>query len=380
MASKNKITWNIDNWIKEYSFEETKDSAEVLIKNEEDFIKDYKNSTFRYDNWKENHKVIVIIDWEEEINEILVQRVKKDKEFYLKINSEKELLKSKLKEINSLWQDFSYFMPILEADNPEKTITEHKKSMKKWIFKVDNFTKNYKGFYNKKYLEKKSKNERWLKIFVDIIWNSALNAKAFREIAKEINNWENDISKIMKNLDETTTQILKPFVNFLIEYPKAIISVAWDEFFIFIPWIEEFWNSGNKTETNEILGNLSKKISDSNLKSRIIHSYDNDISFDNLDFLTEINKLFEGKLENRKIWLKQNILFNISDDLKKLILTNNLDIAELLKLLEKITDDFFKDFVKNIDETKIYSNVWWFIIDISKEKNNFTINIIKSEK
>jgi hypothetical protein len=182
----------------------------------------------------------------------------------------------------------------------------------------------------------------------------------------------------MKVADPVTTKILKPIKDFLSNNPSSIINIAWDEVFIFMPWINN-WEE-------KIISEISESFKNNDLKARITHSYDNDISFDNLDFLTEINKIFEEKLENTKFWLTKNIILNISDELKKEILysqnilsNNDSSLQTIQTIKDKIEIiNFNSDFIKNNDETKIYYDNWWLKIEIIKKDNRYEIYIKKS--
>ena len=345
-ASKEKINKNIKQWINKYEFRKIQKISKKMLKLENECIRKHKDNSFSYDGETE-HRIIVNINWENHINEILINRIKKDKKIVFHPENIWNDFKKKITEYNEIWNKWFYFlMPTLDIEKSEEIFEELNKSVKKWIIKTEYFTKNYKWFYAKKYLEKYSKWEKWLKIFIDIIWNWTLNFKSFKEIAKNVNSWEisiNNIDKLLNACNNITKDTIKIIKNFLEKNPNSIINITWDEIFIFIPWV-------NIWEEKNIINNISKNFHDNNLKARFISSFDNDISFNNLDFLTYINKFFEEKLENTKFWLNKNIILNIDDELKKDILfkeqyLNNLDTDNTYR------EERFKDFLTNKNQT-----------------------------
>jgi len=387
LASKSEIKWYINEWIKKYDFEEIILASKNIIEIKYKLIKENIDNTFSYNNWT-NHNIIIKI-WEEyEINEILINRIKKDKKVIFNPESIWEWIIENIKEYLKLWNDWFYFLTHrLKENNTEnnknkkdddKIFTELDNSVKKWIIKKDFFIKNHKWFHTKKYLEKSVKWKKWIKIFIDVIWNWLLNFEKFIEIAEEINKWEidkNNIDKLLHVCDSTSLKVIRAIKLFLVKNPKSIINIAWDEIFLFIPWKE-------KWDEDEIIDNLSNELKDENIKARFISSFHNDITFDNLDFLTSINKAFEEKFENNKFWLNKNIILNIYDELKKDILYKKeiIDkwVNENINLFYQINNLELDDFINNKGNKKYEHSYNLIDIEIIKKENSFIINISKN--
>jgi hypothetical protein len=288
------------------------------------------------------------------------------------------VLKSKIKEyIDNLNYWFDFIAPFTNKFQLDD-ITIIEKQIKEGIISTDFLQNTYKNTLSKEAIKVKSKQKKWLRIFIDIVDMWIMNISDFKNLAWDINSWKiwpENISSLLEAWKTATNKFQNLLVSLKKEYKDIQISLWWDEIFIFLPERDE---AKNKT----ILKDISEKLDGQDLVWRISSSTNknNEKIFDHLDWLTSVSKFFE-KIVERIINNDKNTIFNksVSNEtyLKELSLSSiniNIENSIQILLLEK-SDDFIINLQKSIDNNKIKEILSW------KSKTYFiSLNYFKKDK
>lgn len=384
--SKNNLAFSKEDNINKqlHSFDKLKQLSQEI----NDIKKELLNSETTFScSW--NNNLEIILNWE--INPVLHKKIRLWKKIFYKWklkNNAEELIKKYINLLNS-W--FSYFNPTLmeykdkDIKVIEKQWSKLNSSIQTWIIDTDSLVKNYKWFYSKLYIENVAKKNEWTKMFIDIMWNQLENMKEFIKAAKKVNNWKINSDNIQELLDictPVTKKIIEPLKLLITKYPQLIISIIWDEVYIFIENKYE-----EKNNISKIINDINIFYNEKNLKIRTTYTKSNKINFENLDLLTWINKYFENKVEE-VTWISLNKSLNvdISDEIKKeLFQGKNLEknYKNLTSILDEIdfTSDEINLFFKNEIIRKISLEYWWLDIILVKNKDwHYYEIIIKKQK
>lgn len=395
-----KITWKtIDE--KLVSFYE----AEISSKNISDLSKLWENIAYNFDDIKKISKNILEIEknlvskysWQkieifwvkydiivdDSINPILLREVRKWQEI-----SNKVLNQELKKYIDSLNSWFDFISPYIKREDIWK-IADLDRQISELKISRERIEKNYKWTYTKEALEKNIEWKQWISVFVDIVDMGLMNLKDFKVLASKVESWIITKENIWELLTagNTATSKFQSLVNqIVIDYPKAKISLWWDELFVFIPWI-------SKRETSIIIQDISKSLQRNNLKWRISHNFETKIgNFDYLDSITKVNKIFEKDLEkvfySKEFEKIDKLIFNsinveISWEIEKKFLKNSQIIYAKLnnpkenffEILEKI-DKTNLSKILTWEEKEIFIKWDWVNLLIKNKNSNLEINIL----
>ena len=280
-----------------YDFNKIKIYASQAINIEKEVIETYKDQKFTHE-WIQYN---VVVQWI--INPILIKYVRKWENIITDDNSNQlEKTISKYISLLNLWFDF--IAPLIHKKELED-IDMINQEIQKWIIHSRLFTHNYKGTYTQESLNLASQDKEWLRIFIDIVDMWIMNIKDFRMLAKKIDAEKITNENILELLDSgktATNRFQQVIYNIRSQYPKAKISLGWDEIYIFLEEDEEI-----KDDKYQIIEDISRHMEKYALKWRISSSSEKspDI-FQQLDWSTILNKRLEKIFE--KIMHKDELL------------------------------------------------------------------------
>lgn len=378
----NKIWYNLD-----FNFDNIKSLSKDILNMESEIINKFEWKKFIY------NKIYYDIVVDNRINNVLIKYIRKGIDIW---NTELfNIIKLYIDKLNN-WFDFiapyidnSDFHNVASIDN----------QLREWIINVDLLFKNYKKSLSLNSLKIKSKWNKWLRIFIDIVDMWIMNLIDFKKLAWKINSWEITLGNISELLDSwiTWTSKIQNLVNNLkLNYNDAKISLWWDELFIFFPGKTE-------QESINILSSITYLIKTEGLVWRLSSSFDNSLSiFDSLDHNTSINKFFEEKIEtiintdiNEKIvntdefyltlWklkfssinlkvdknIQKIVSWNISEIIK--VIDTELDLNEFKNMLSWKTNSYKLPLKiqKIINNIYILWNKYNFLLTIERWKNSW---------
>lgn len=388
-----------------YNFNKIKKISKNIIKVENEIVKKYKWEKFET-GWTSYD---VVVDWK--INPILLRYARKWENINTKLDTSEIIiqnhsLQAKVNQyISDLNKWFDFISPVWNSEDFLK-INELNNEINELKINPDAILNNYKWTLTKNSLDALTTWKEGIRVFIDIVDMWIMNLTDFRDLAWKIVGWkeikwkkginwktitqikEDKIDDLLDAGNTATNKFRALISNLKSDYPDVQLSLWWDEVFLFIPW-------KTQNETNDIIKNISSRLEQQNLKWRITSNFNKEKwNFDYLDWLTDINKLFEKSIESiiYKNNLEKHDNSNISsisleisqklkdkylkkDDIEKKTASNEISPKDIL--LKKIKDidksELDKLIKKEVNEIKLEKN--WLEITITRENWNIKINI-----
>lgn len=307
------------------------------------------------------------------INPVLIEAIRKWDDIWEFKDSEK--LVSKLKQYIELLNIFDFIAPYININNNfeeiESDINEVEKWINKWNIKATNIEKNYKATLDRTALLEYSKWKEGLRIFIDIASMWIMNLSEFRALASKVASWhirEENKEELLESWMDTTLKFIKFVEEIQKKYPKAKVSLWWDEVFIFFP-DEEEWVE------NKILGTIWESLDNKRLNWRAAYSFKEDNQeklYNNLDSITFISKKIE------KLVRKFTPVFNDMPTLVKVDIPDK--IRDYIISIDWDYENILSEFLKNFEE-QLLSKQWFNekIKEVSSDTSNEINDIIWNE-
>lgn len=376
---------DVENWILsiwEYSHDviiwNIKNSQEILQKLKTEYLdKKFEFNWVKYDifkNWKLTPEILRYVrknPWE-----IKPQKLETlVKNYYSNLNASLDFISPVKWDLENI--------AFKEAHRINNQIRE-------WVVDKRYFCESFKWWLSKKFFFESVKQLDWKAIFVDIkdmwidnIFDFQKRAEKILKIQNDIDIWiitpEIWIKEIENIMLEAWKDVTKKFSsiqeNIARIYPEALISLGWDEIYIFLP--KKFDNPNIITDVKEI-------VNSTNQNARVIYretkQWQNKVEvFDFLDKFSKINKSLEVNLE--KVLKKKNIdliinsnSLSFSDEVLAQVSRSTFNFDELLnKFNDFLNVNYQKIFTwQNIIVTNLYE---WIDLKIYIENWNISIKL-----
>lgn len=412
IASKEKFSVKDAIQIVEYNETEVMSNIDEVLVLRKEFVEKYTNTTFKY--WWVEYSTIVQLGEKKFINNLLLRYIRK---YYQEGKvSPKDLaydMNHLLQKLNDTMDFVSPTTDIhLDLQKAEKiNFIFHQKGN----LDVEYIVQNYK-WLTKEGLFSLTQKKKWIKTFIDIKDMWIENVADFLKRAEKISRLQeknqfiqqefeenidvldknNDISleykhtkkqELLELLKDHTWQVMEE-IRFLKlnagmdvtnkfmtvtkvlkeKYPFIELSIWWDEIYSFIPW---------NVDESELINNVVDVFTQSWLKARITmdtseHGWKK--VYSQLDYFTNINKVFEEKIE--VIIYKNNLVgyenvpritsLHICDSVQEILLA----MWDFQDIIESFLDE--KELLEIIQSENIYNiwknicNVWSFQILLRK--------------
>ncbi len=359
-----------------FDFWKIKSHATKALEIEKNIIENHKWKKFIYD-WV---SFDIVVNWK--ISSILLKYIRKWEKLNFLDNSNIE--NNILEYISNLINWFDFISPTL--DNDFDNIEKVNEQLKNWIVDISLLKNNYKNTLSISALNTLSEWKEWLRMFIDIVDMWIMNLEDFRDLALKVKYWkitEDNFDELL-NAWNTATQKIQSLIKIVKDkYPEAILSIWWDEIFLFFPWETE-------KNINIVISNVCEYIWEFDLKWRLSTSFEknNTKIFDNLDNITQVNKLVEKKYEKILHKLNKEEIFlevwptvtNINIDKQKFKIVNE-NLSYFINLLKNNLysnlEYLIKNWNKNEFSIKYHINDinWTLKIKLEKIANIINLNI-----